>query len=271
MTTLAEAAPRPVYDTLADVYDLLTAAYCHEQWLERIEGLARSHGLSGHRLLDVACGTGESFLPLLQRGYQVTACDVSSEMASRAAAKAPGAHVFVADMRHLPHIQGFDLVTCLDDSLNYLLERDDLRLALGGIRMSLDPVGIAVWDVNTLATYRTGFASDWVTDSPAAFIAWHGCASEDFATGEIAEARIDTFCRAEPGCWRRATSVHRQRHWRVADVTAAAAAAGLRVIAVHGQHRGAVLEDGVDELIHAKALFVACRDDRPSTREEVTP
>ena len=31
-------------------------------------------------VLDVACGTGKSFLPLLERGYDVTACDISEAM-----------------------------------------------------------------------------------------------------------------------------------------------------------------------------------------------
>ena len=47
--------------------------------------------LRGRRLLDVACGTGRSFLPMLERGYDVTACDISPAMAARAREKSGGA------------------------------------------------------------------------------------------------------------------------------------------------------------------------------------
>jgi ubiquinone/menaquinone biosynthesis C-methylase UbiE len=50
--------------------------------------IARSHGLSGRRLLDVGCGKGKSFLPMLARGWKVTACDISPSMLEIARAKA---------------------------------------------------------------------------------------------------------------------------------------------------------------------------------------
>ena len=86
-TTALPAAP---YEALADVYDLLTDGYAHERWLGALERLARAHGLRGRRVLDVACGTGSSFLALLDAGYEVTACDLSPAMARRAAEKAAG-------------------------------------------------------------------------------------------------------------------------------------------------------------------------------------
>ena len=39
----------------------------------------------GERVLDVACGTGKSFMPFLARGWDVTACDLSPAMLARAA------------------------------------------------------------------------------------------------------------------------------------------------------------------------------------------
>jgi SAM-dependent methyltransferase len=82
------------YDALAPAYDAFTAAYRHDRWLDAIERVAEVHGLQGRRLLDIACGTGKSFLPLLERGYDVTACDLSPEMARRAAGKAPSARAW---------------------------------------------------------------------------------------------------------------------------------------------------------------------------------
>lgn len=110
----APPTPPAPYDAVADVYDLLTAGQAHASWLASIERLARDHGLRGRRVLDVACGTGKSFLPLLDLGYDVVACDLSGAMAALARDAARGrAAVHVADMRRLPAFGPVDLVLCL--------------------------------------------------------------------------------------------------------------------------------------------------------------
>src|SRR5215212_8096018 len=101
------------YDPLAAAYDTLTADYDYDRWLSVIEALARDAGLSGNRLLDVACGTGSSFLPLRER-YEVVGCDLTAAMLRRAAARADdGVRLLRHDMRSLPVLGSFDLVLCL--------------------------------------------------------------------------------------------------------------------------------------------------------------
>src|SRR4029078_8436784 len=80
MTLTLESDATRAYAVLAPAYDLLTAEYAYGPWLSAIEVRPREHGLSGHRRLDVGCGTGKSSLPLMQRGFHVTACDISPEM-----------------------------------------------------------------------------------------------------------------------------------------------------------------------------------------------
>jgi ubiquinone/menaquinone biosynthesis C-methylase UbiE len=252
---------RVAYDTLAPAYDAFTAGYRHDRWLHEIERVAQRHGLPGRTLLDVACGTGKSFLPLLERGYSVTGCDLSPEMARRAASKAPTARVIVADMRELPRLGAFDLITCLDDAINYLLHPDEVRSTLAGIARHLSPGGLAIWDINTLSMVRSSFSSDWVADRGEWFLCWHGTASADVGRGGIVEARVDAFRRRDM-TWTRSTSLHRQRHWPLAEITRLAAESGLRILEVLGQSRGAQLEPEADEENHIKAMFVARRAER---------
>src|SRR5215210_3344825 len=109
------------YDGLAPFYDQLTHEHDYERWTSHLEAMAATFGRGGRTLLDVACGTGKSFEPFLDRGYAVTACDVSPRMAELAAARAAGrARVEVRDMRELPVLCSFDLVSCVDDAVNYL-------------------------------------------------------------------------------------------------------------------------------------------------------
>ena len=92
------------YEALAPFYDLFTDGYSYDTLLAELERLALDHGLAGRRLLDVGCGTGKSFLPMLARGYEVAGCDLSPAMVELAREKLPPGLVdlFVADMRDLP-------------------------------------------------------------------------------------------------------------------------------------------------------------------------
>ena len=249
------------YERLAPVYDLLTAGYDHPTWLDSLEALALDHGLRGRRLLDVACGTGKSFLPMLARGYEVSACDVSPAMVDRALGKLSGtgakAHLFVADMRELPPIAPVDLITCLDDAVNYLLSPEELTGALCCMERALAPGGLVTFDVNTLATYRSSFATDFALEGPDSFLCWRGQADGEFGPGEVAEAAIEVFEEEPDGRWRRTTSRHVQRHHPREDVEAALETAGLELAAIRGQARGARLERHAGELEHPKLVYLA--------------
>jgi 2-polyprenyl-3-methyl-5-hydroxy-6-metoxy-1,4-benzoquinol methylase len=244
------------YAVLAPAYDTLTEGYDYDRWLAEIERVASAHGLTGRRVLDVACGTGKSFLPLLRAGYSVTGCDISPAMLERAAAKAPDVPLHEADMRALPAFGAFDLVTCLDDALNHLLTPDELLAALRGIRRNLAPGGVAVWDTNTLSTYATMFTETHVIAAGETFVVWEGRA-EQAAAGMRVEALVHVFGKRSDGAWHRSASRQEQRHWPAEEIAAAAAAAGLRIVCVLGQRTGVVLEPELDEARHTKALYFA--------------
>lgn len=260
MTSITlESDAASAYAVLAPVYDLLTADYAHGPWLAALERVAQRHGLAGRRLLDVACGTGKSFLPMLEHGFEVTACDISPAMAAEARGKARGrAAVHVADMRRLPVFGRFDLITCLDDAVNHLLGPDELADAFDGLAANLAPGGLLVFDVNTLAAYRG--IPDVVIGDDERLVCWRGGHAELTEPGEEAEVVIDVFTHEGDGVWRRSVSRQRHRHHPVEDIVDAAEEAGLEVAAVLGQRPGAVLDEELDERVHGKAVFVMRRE-----------
>ena len=126
------------YEAFAAVYNDFNHSNDYEKWLGRaLLPELRKHGLrDAGKALDVGCGTGRAFRPLLRRGWQVQGCDLSPAMLDLAAEEAPDVPLVVADMRKLPHLGDFDLVLSLNDSINYLLGDGDLIHALSAMRKS---------------------------------------------------------------------------------------------------------------------------------------
>jgi SAM-dependent methyltransferase len=251
------------YEALAPFYDQLTAGYAHADWLRSIDGALRELGLTGRRALDIACGTGKSSLPLVELGYEVTACDVSPTMVAVARERlpVPGERVFVADMRRLPALPRFDVVTCLDDAVNYLLTEADVGDAFAAIGRALRPGGLVAFDLNSLRTYGSAFVSRSEIDGADARFVWNGEPRASIGPGRLYRATVEIHPKGNGHA--PIESVHTQRHYTRETVERLLISAGLRLLTVFGQAPGGLLQDGPDETRHTKLLYVAERKEAP--------
>jgi SAM-dependent methyltransferase len=250
---VTEADAKLAYDALAPAYEEFTHGYQYERWTGRLLERAQAAGLRGTRLLDVGCGTGLSFVAMLERGFEVTACDISPKMVELARARAgEEVRLLTADMRELPTLGEFDLVWAVNDAVNYLLSEEELEATLAGMRRNLAPGGAILFDVNTLVTYRSFFTMEHVVERDGRRLVWRGLMSaEDVSPGSICEARFEGD-GVEP-------HVHRQRHFPEAAVLAAIESAGLRCAEVVGELEGD-LSAPLDEARHTKAVYVCAAE-----------
>ena len=265
-TTLDPGQPElavAAYEPLARYYDRFTERSAYEPVIAQIESWALAQGLAGNRLLDVACGTGKSFVPMLERGYELTACDISPAMVEEARLKAPGADIVVADMRRLPWAGAFDLITCLDDAVNYLLTEEDLHAAMASMGRALAPDGILVFDANSLGTYRSDFAESFEVDAGDTRFLWSGEASPDVEPGSVVSA---TMTIEAPDATE--VSRHVQRHWPVELLREACVAAGFAHVQLRGLSIGPRLAGEPDETSDLKIVCLAARPDAKRARSE---
>jgi SAM-dependent methyltransferase len=248
------------YEAIAPVYDDFTAHHDYPLWQGELLKIAAAHGLRGKRLLDVGCGTGKSFVLMLEKGWEVTACDISPAMVERAREKAGGAaDVSVADMRELPRFGEFDLVWCLDDAVNYLLDTDELERALAGMRANLAPEGLLIFDVNLILTYRQFFAEEIVLERGGRRLIWRGRSSADVEPGSIVEASFEVEPPEGAEGERIAPELHRQRHFRDEEIRAALERAGLELLDTYAHGEDGIPTQPLDETAHTKAIYVARR------------
>jgi SAM-dependent methyltransferase len=246
------------YEAIAPVYDEFTAHHNYDFWLGQLIPKLEEHGIRGHRLLDVACGTGKSFIPMLEKGWEVTACDISPSMVALAREKVGDrVRLSVADMRKLPVFGEFDLVFCLDDAVNYLLSGEELEQALTGMRRNLGPGGLLMFDVNTMEAYRNFFAEEVELERDGRRLIWKGLTDPDAAPGTIAEASFEVVPLEGSNAPAIPPELHRERHFPEAEIRAAIERAGLECLAVYGHHHDAIPKQPLDEAAHTKGVYIA--------------
>jgi SAM-dependent methyltransferase len=258
---------RETFARCAPFYDSLTAHHDYEDVADMIEAILERHGRPGRRVLDVACGTGKSFLPLVGRGYDVTACDISPEMLAHARAKVNGDTALVeADMRSLPHLGEFDFVTCIDEPINYLLEQDEVERTFASVALNLRPGGLLLFDLNTLHLFRTSLTRDECYEQEGWLFVWRGHGSASTAPGECSGFTIEAFTERPGGGWTRLSNQHLQRHYPAGDVPRLLARAGLERVGLYGIAPDGTLDPHPDEDRHMKLFHVARKPTRRSRR-----
>jgi SAM-dependent methyltransferase len=262
VTTAGEGRPRwaeIAYEAIAPVYDDFTHENDYEAWFGLLLPELEKHGLRTGKLLDVGCGSGKSLAPMLKRGWQIHGCDISPAMLELAREKAGDAEVRldVADMRELPDFGAFDLVWALNDSVNYLLDAEELRAALDGMRRNLGPQGLLLFDVNTLASYRSFFAEEVVVEREGKRMIWRGLSSEDTPPGSVCEASFEVEPLVQGTGPSIAPERHRERHFPEAEVLATLAEAGFECFDVFGLGADDALRQPLDEAEHYKAIYIA--------------
>jgi len=248
------------FEAMAPLYDDFTAHHEYEFWTEQLLAVLEREGLQGDRLLDVGCGTGKSFLPMLPRGWQVVGCDISPAMLDQARRKVDDAvRLEIADMRELPRFGEFDLVWVLADAINYLLGIEELEAALRGMRSNMAPSGLLLFDVNELPVYSF-YAEGVEVERDGRRFLLQGSAKNKVEPGSICEF-FGYELPAEGGD-RSASdgsnvSVHRQRHFTEAEVLPALDRAGLECLNVYGQSTDGIPRQPLDGAVHTKAVYVA--------------
>ena len=246
------------YEAMAPVYDEFTHLNDYETWFGQLLPALERHGLRHGRLLDVGCGSGKAFAPMLRRGWEIHGCDVSPAMVELAREKGEGrVGLTVADMRELPRLGEFELVWALNDPANYMLDEGELTQALSGMRRNLAPGGLLLFDANTIAAYRGFFCEELVDERAGWRLCWSGRSSPADPPGSVFEASFEATPLPGTAGEPIAPELHRERHFPEAALLAAIAAAGLECLEVLGYTDEDGLVAPLDEEAHYKAVLIA--------------
>ena len=156
-----------LFGGLATHYDALMTHVNYDRWFH-VTGVLAGLLPPGFVHIDAACGTGVLLERALRAGWRSVGVDLSASMLA-ALRKTRGAlPCAVGDLRALP-VRGADLITCLFDSINFLLEHEEVELALVNLAGAMRDGGLLYFDVVTERMMVDHFANQTWTETHHGF------------------------------------------------------------------------------------------------------
>ena len=111
------------------------------------------YNINKEMYLDLACGTGNIGVRMAKYFKSTYAVDLSEDMLREAFDKFKAerikAKIICQDMRELSLNHKFDVITCVLDSTNYLIEDGDLEKYFTGVYEHLKDGGLFIFDINS--------------------------------------------------------------------------------------------------------------------------
>lgn len=214
----------------------------YEEWCVYLTGLLEEYGVREGLVLDLGCGTGTLTRLLAAQGYDMIGVDLSDEMLEIAMEKQaeqmeqedgiPGNILYLnQDMREFELYGTVRAVVSICDSMNYLMEYEDLVQVFKLVNNYLDPGGVFIFDLNTLYKYQEELGEQTIAENreEGSFI-WENFYDEEEMVNEY---DLTLFIRQEDGRYQRYEETHYQRAYTLETVMQAIEAAGLELMALY--------------------------------------
>lgn len=231
------------YSEFARVYDLFMDNIPYEEWCDYLVMLLNRHGVSDGLVLELGCGTGNMTEALKRRGYDMIGIDNSEEMLAEAMEKnsagdgAAGADTdktaalkpalyLCQDMREFELYGTVRAIVSVCDSMNYILEPEELLRVFRLVNNYLDPEGVFIFDLNTRYKYEKILGEQTIgeTREDHCFI-WDNYYDE---ASKINEYVLNLFIQGDDGRYDRYEEVHYQRAYDLEEIRGLIEASGLR-------------------------------------------
>ena len=174
------------YTSFAEVYDMFMDNIPYEDWCGYLTSLLKEYGIDDGLVLDLGCGTGTLTELLAKEGYDMIGVDVSEDMLQEAIEKRAESGLpilyLLQDMREFELYGTVRAVVSICDSLNYILDYDDLAHVFSLVNNYLDPKGMFIFDLNTEAKFQA-MGSETIAEvrDEGSFI-WENEYDEDLVT-----------------------------------------------------------------------------------------
>lgn len=229
------------YEVFASVYDLFMDNVPYDTWSEYLIRLLKKYKVGDGLVLDLGCGTGNITERLAKQGYEMIGIDNSEEMLSLAIEKqdkSSGILYLNQDMREFELYGTVAAIVSICDSMNYILEEEELLEVFRLANNYLDPGGIFIFDLNTIYKYKNVLGDTTIAENrkDSSFI-WENFYYEDERINEydltIFVKEDDDNSEADGGLYRCHKELHQQKAYTIDTVKNLLEQAGMEFITAY--------------------------------------
>ncbi len=224
------------YKDFAYVYDRLMSEAPYDKWVEWIQSVVRKDEWVNPRIVELGCGTGNILIPLTSNGWNVIGIDLSEDMLTIAQDKANETglyiHLLHQDMREFELGHPVDLIYSFCDSLNYLLQEEDIQKTFQLVYESLNVGGLWVFDYHTehMITNVLGNQTFTERNEDVSYI-WDS--SFDMSNYTV-QYDISFFVQEREDRYKRFEEVHFQRAFPIETIQNCLIKAGFVIEGIYG-------------------------------------
>lgn len=270
------------YTGFASVYDMFMDNVPYDEWADYVQMLLKEYNIEKGLVLDLGCGTGSMTRQMASRGFDMIGIDQSEEMLQiakeksikkdEASNKREGSNKKVGsnteivsnkeedilylcqDMRDFELYGTVSAVISVCDSMNYILNEDDLFSVFKLVNNYLDPQGLFIFDLDTQYAYEEILGDNTIAENreDGSFI-WENTYYEEQMLNEInltlfvpeetsgqEKGTVDSEGRASasmqsssPSLFRRFEEIHYRRAYDLGTVQRLIEGAGMEWVAVY--------------------------------------
>ena len=222
------------YTGFAEFYDLFMDNIPYEEWSTYLISLLHDYGIKDGLVLDMGCGTGNITELLANAGYDMIGIDNSEDMLSAAMDKRYDSGLdilyLLQDMREFELYGTVAAAVSICDSMNYILEYDELVQVFKLVNNYLDPHGIFIFDMNTIHKYENIGDTVIAENREEGSFIWE---NSYFADKKLNQYDLTIFAKDDDERYTKFEETHVQRGYSLDEVKSALCDAGLEFITAY--------------------------------------
>lgn len=218
------------YEEFAIIYDkLINEDIDYNKIAKRIFQICEEYNINRKDYLDLACGTGNVAINIADSFEDSCAVDLSEDMLTIAYDKFQQNNIncqfLCQNMSELSLGKKFDLITCVLDSTNYIVEDEDIQNYFKAVSNHLKDDGIFIFDINSYYKITQILGDNIYTyDNDDIFYVWENQLEDDVVNMFL------TFFVKDKNGYRRFDEEHTERGYTESQIEELLENANLQVI-----------------------------------------
>ncbi|MBE5927423.1 MAG: class I SAM-dependent methyltransferase [Lachnospiraceae bacterium] len=233
------------YLAFSRVYDTFMDDIPYEEWFEYIHNTLVKYEIENGIIAELGCGTGTMTEMLAKSGYDMIGIDNSMEMLEIAMDKRveSGFESILylnQDMCEFELYGTVKAIVSVCDSINYVLNEEDLIQTFKLVNNYLEPDGIFLFDFTTEKKYLDIKDATIAENSEEGSFIWENTYYEE---EKINEYQLTLFLPDDHGKYDKYCEIHQQRAYTLEEMISYIELAGMQVITITDNYSDKEVDD----------------------------